>query len=224
MLDMGRTRYSPNERERMVTLFIDTAREIMDAEGLEQVSIRKVAKSAGYNSATMYLYFRDVDELITMAAMSYLSEYIRALGEEQSERRTARDTYMNTWRLFCRYSFLYPQVFHRIFFYPHSTPLEETIARYYEIYPHQLDSIGGAVNLMLRRGALESRDYAVLRPMVEEHAIGEKEAGFVSEMAVGYFRRLLDEKRRQGREADDEELTKRQMDALDFLLDGAMAG
>lgn len=216
--DMGRMRYSQDERDRMTALFVNVTRAIMDREGADQVSIRKVAKSAGYNSATMYLYFKDVDELITMASLSYLVDYCRALAKAQKGWRSARDTYIYAWEIFCRHAFLYPHVFYRIFFFQHSTPLEQTIERYYEIFPHQLDDIDGAVKQMLRGGTLESRDYRVLRPLVEEGEIGEQSAALVSTMAVGHFRQLLSEKCERGELVDDAAQARRQVEAVRFLL------
>ena len=64
---MGRNRYTPQERNKITATFIRCTREIIDLEGIQQVSIRKVAQTAGLNSATLYLYFDDADELITLA-------------------------------------------------------------------------------------------------------------------------------------------------------------
>ena len=52
-----------------MTTFIRAAREIIDAEGIDNISIRKIASLTGMNSATMYLYFPDSDVLTTMALM-----------------------------------------------------------------------------------------------------------------------------------------------------------
>ena len=76
---MGRTRYTDEERGRIMTTFIRAAREIIDAEGIDNISIRKIASLTGMNSATMYLYFPDSDVLTTMALMGYLEKYCRAL-------------------------------------------------------------------------------------------------------------------------------------------------
>lgn len=205
----------------MTALFVDVTRSIMDREGADRVSIRKVAKSAGYNSATMYLYFKDVDELITMASLSYLVDYCRALARAQQGWRTPEETYVYAWEIFCRHAFLYPHVFYRIFFFQHSTPLEQTIERYYEIFPHQLDNIDGAVYRMLRGGALESRDHRVLRPLVEDGELGERSAELISRMAVGHFRQLLSEKCERGDLVDDEAQARRQVEAVRFLLRSA---
>lgn len=49
---------------RMWKYFVDATAEIIEEEGLENVTIRKVADKAGYNSATIYNYFSEVSHLI----------------------------------------------------------------------------------------------------------------------------------------------------------------
>ena len=44
--------------------FIDAAFSIIETEGVENITIRKVAGIAGYNSSTIYNYFEDLDQLV----------------------------------------------------------------------------------------------------------------------------------------------------------------
>ena len=44
--------------------FVDATAEIIEEEGLENVTIRKVADKAGYNSATIYNYFSEISHLL----------------------------------------------------------------------------------------------------------------------------------------------------------------
>ena len=76
---MGRMKYTEEERSRIMISFIQATRKIIDTEGIDQVSIRKIANQTGMNSATMYLYFSNADVLITMASMGYLEKYCRCL-------------------------------------------------------------------------------------------------------------------------------------------------
>ena len=202
----------------MLALFIHTTREIIDTEGVDQVSIRKIAQRSGYNSATFYSYFQDLDELITISSMSYLEDYCRALANALKQPRSAYDTYLLTWELFGQYAFTYPQVFQRLFFHPHSKPLAETISRYYECFPAQLENIGGAVNQMLRGGTLEERDLPVLAPLAMEGIIRYEDMELIAALAVAHFRSLLEEKCDSGAAADNAALLARQMGAVRFLL------
>lgn len=49
---------------RMMGFFIDATAQIIEEEGIENVSIRRVSDLAGYNSSTIYNYFGDLTVLI----------------------------------------------------------------------------------------------------------------------------------------------------------------
>ena len=50
-------------RQQTMGYFINAALEIIEEEGIDSLSIRKTAEKAGYNSATLYHYFSDFEEL-----------------------------------------------------------------------------------------------------------------------------------------------------------------
>lgn len=215
---MGRKKYTESERVNMISKFVKITREIIDSDGIEQVTIRRVAKTCGYNSATLYHYFEDVDELITLSCMSYLEDYCRAWAQELKTKRSARDTYILTWELYGKYAFAYPHIFNRIFFYNHRKPLSDSIKLYYEVFPDQLENISGAINDMLRGGSLVERDYPVLRPLADAGIIRHEEIKLISVLAVCHFRNLLEEKCALGDKVDNSELIQRQTDAVNFLI------
>ena len=51
------------KRKRIMSYFINATIELMEKEGIENLTIRKVAEQAKYNSATLYHYFSNLDEL-----------------------------------------------------------------------------------------------------------------------------------------------------------------
>lgn len=201
----------------MVTNFIRATREVIDMEGIDRVSIRRVAAQAGFNSATMYLYFKDADELVTLASMSYLENYCRTLAADLPRMRAPLDIYLYTWRLFCQYAFAHPEVFYRLFYTQHRIPLEETIQRYYQIYPYQLDNISGEMSEVLHSGAMESRNRKLLLPLEEQGLIRPEHLGMINILTIGYFRWLLEECARTdplGRRGQTEQF----LTAIRFLL------
>ena len=194
---MGRTRYTDEERGRIMTTFIRAAREIIDAEGIDNISIRKIASLTGMNSATMYLYFPDSDVLTTMALMGYLEKYCRALAADMPQMKTPEDALFHSWEVFCRYAFANPCAFQHIFFCRHTFPLAEIIDRYYQLFPDQLKNISGNVLDMLREGSIEDRSWKVLWPVAQERGFSEDQARIINEMIIAYFRDLLEERCRE---------------------------
>lgn len=58
--DYGEAHLNPLQRQNM-RIFIEATKSLMDSVGEEGLSIRKIAAKAGYNSATIYNYFQDLD-------------------------------------------------------------------------------------------------------------------------------------------------------------------
>lgn len=214
---MGRNRYTPQERNKITAAFIRCAREIIDLEGIDQVSIRKVAQTAGFNSATLYLYFDDVDELITLASMSYLENYCRTLAADIPQLHSDYKIYVHTWKVFCLHAFSNPLIFHRLFFHPHSKPLETTVLRYYEIYPGQLTVADGPVREMLLAGDLGARNQKVLRPLAGEGFFPPEQTPLINDLTICYFRKLLEECQAQAGTLANQQQTERMLAAIRFL-------
>ena len=63
------------QRKRTMTYFINATEELIHEIGINKITLRKVADRAGYNSATLYNYFENLDHLIFYAAMKNIKEY-----------------------------------------------------------------------------------------------------------------------------------------------------
>jgi AcrR family transcriptional regulator len=60
---MGTTERKQRERKELTRLILDAALKMFVDEGYENVSIRKIADKIEYSPATIYLYFKDKDEI-----------------------------------------------------------------------------------------------------------------------------------------------------------------
>ena len=61
---MGIAQRKEREREEMRKLILDAAQKLFLANGYEKVSIRNIADEIEYSPATIYLYFKDKNELL----------------------------------------------------------------------------------------------------------------------------------------------------------------
>ncbi|QMW02864.1 TetR/AcrR family transcriptional regulator [Spirosoma foliorum] len=61
---MGITERKEREREEMRQLILDGAQKLFLANGFEKVSIRNIADEIEYSPATIYLYFKDKNQLL----------------------------------------------------------------------------------------------------------------------------------------------------------------
>lgn len=215
---MGRKKYSEDDRNRMITGFLRCAREIIDLEGIDQVSIRKVAQCAGYNSATIYSYFQDADELITLASIGYLENYCKTVVADIPQMKSPYEAYLHIWRVFSLHAFSSPQIFYHLFFYHHSTPLKSMINRYYEIYPNQVSGSNEMIHDMLLEGKLENRNLKIFRPAAKQLHLQEDEIGLVNDFTICYFKKLLEEHCGQEGTIAVEHSTQLMIDAINFLF------
>ncbi|HWV58727.1 MAG TPA: TetR/AcrR family transcriptional regulator [Longimicrobiales bacterium] len=104
---MGISERREREREELRTRIIEAARDIMSEEGLAGLSMRAIAERIEYSPATIYLYFRDKEEII----QEVVAEGFRRLGAamEASIRAAGPDAdvmeqYASTGRAYARFA------------------------------------------------------------------------------------------------------------------------
>lgn len=192
---MNRIEHNRHEkRKRIMSYFIQATIELMEEEGIENLSVRKVANRAGYNGATLYHYFSNLEELELFASMKCLDEYVRDISLHKQEYCNFKEWYLEQWREFCKYSFKRPRIYHFIFFSSEGTKnMLEVFRKYYEIYPHEKGKHVETYEEFLQKGDFLKRNEMVLRSVAAEQKSGltEIEIMELSEMSVLIYRGML---------------------------------
>ena len=152
------------KRKRIMSYFINATIELMEKEGIENLTIRKVAEQAKYNSATLYHYFSNLDELELFASVKCLDEYMQETLIHKAEGKDFQEWYLGQWRCFCRHSFQRPRIYNFLFFSPEGTQnLNEVFRRYYEIYPNEKEEKTEDYEGFLKEGDFFKRNEDLLR-------------------------------------------------------------
>jgi AcrR family transcriptional regulator len=76
------------QEKRMKEYFIQATKEILKSEGIQSLSVRNIATQAGYSYATMYNYFRDINELIFLCIQDFQNEcrdYVESKVKKKSD-------------------------------------------------------------------------------------------------------------------------------------------
>lgn len=174
-----------------MSYFIDAAANILEEEGKDAITIRRVANLAGYNSATLYNYFENLDHLIFYAAMRFIKDYAHSLHSYVKDSYNALEKYLTIWERFCFYSFSKPEIYYSIFFAKLNNSLEDYTQEYYKIFPEDLGSQPKDISTMLLKHDIYERDLVILKTCVEEGFFKNEDKDEINEMTLLMYQGIL---------------------------------
>lgn len=215
---MARPPYRPDQRNQILACFINAASEIMQSEGMDALTLRRVAQKAGYNSATLYNYFKDLDHLTVYASMKYFEDYNRNLSRYLSDEQDDFQRFLFMWRFFCASAFRHPYAYYNLFYGKYSNELGEIILDYYKVFPDELGDLDEIVLEMLHCGSLTERNWQMLRPVLAGSSFSMEEQERINEIILYCFKELLNQKLEQGADLDSQILIERQLDYIHVIL------
>lgn len=227
---MGRPSMSEESiRSNKVTI-IRAAMDMIRESGIQSVSARPLAARVGMNTALIYRYFKDIDEIILFACVHVLQEYseemvsasklIPALtGEADQSVPDDEQIYLLSWELFCKHAFSNPDEYNYLFFSKHSDELEKIIKEYYVLFPHeQTDDSDIILEAMFRTSNLASRNLFLLIPLLDgKHT--EQEIILINDITVSFFYSLLSRLSVRDQGVTAENQTQRMLHACRLLAD-----
>jgi len=177
-----------SKRLAVKKLFIETASDIINEKGIENITIRKVAQITEYNSATLYSYFDNLDHLIFLASLNQLKEYTGAIELYINEVNSPLLKAMKIWECFMHYSLKNPKIYHTLFFNKREKDLNRYLIEYKKIFSdNPLSSVFGIAS---PSGIHERSDY-VLAEAVEKKEILAEDISELNEMMMYIYQGLL---------------------------------
>jgi AcrR family transcriptional regulator len=104
--------------ERMKGYFVQATKEILKGEGVRGISVRNIAEQAGYSYATLYNYFKDVNELIFICVEDFLEECSEFIQNEITDVPIGIERIKSITKAYAKYFVQYPGIF-ELFFIEH---------------------------------------------------------------------------------------------------------
>lgn len=104
---MGIAERREREKERLRTQIVEAARDIVSEQGLDALSMRSIAERIEYSPATIYLYFKDKDELLRSVVeegFRRLVETWRTELESVGGKASARERYAAMGRAYALFA------------------------------------------------------------------------------------------------------------------------
>ncbi|CAN5864487.1 TetR/AcrR family transcriptional regulator [soil metagenome] len=157
---MGVAERREREREQLRWQIVDAARDLLLEEGLNGLSMRAIAERIEYSPATIYLYFKDKDELVrdvVRTGFERLGEVVTAELQRAGETAGAAEQYSSMGRAYARFAVENPSYFRVMFELPSTAELE--CREVDEDEPHGFDT---AVRMVQR--AVETGEFGALDP------------------------------------------------------------
>ena len=183
-------------RQQTMSYFINAALEIIEEEGIDSLSIRKTAEKAGYNSATLYHYFSDFEELRIFTAMKYLDQYAKDLPSYLKQAARPIEKYLKVWEFFCLHSFSHPDIFWLLFFKHVDTDWDFSyyFHAYYDIFPESWSEETANYKNMLSSANFTEREFLSLTDSLsKEHIfIPESDIHDLTTMNIMLYRGMLE--------------------------------
>ena len=191
--------------------FIEAASQIIEEEGLEAVTIRKVADIAGYNSATLYNYFENLDHLIFFSQLKHLKIYVVHLSDYVRDAKNALEKYFLIWEFFCYHSYQEPLVFHTLFFEKFKQPLRHMMEEYYTLFPEESEGISEDIEPMVMNQDLYKRNMSLLVNCMNEGLLREDHLEGLNEMSLLVYQGMLQRMLAKQSDYTPKEATQRTM-------------
>lgn len=173
---------------------IEITYNMIAKEGMEAVSVRKIAKEAGCTAPLIYIHFENLNYLIILASIRFLQPYFEEIIEYSLREPDPVNCDRLAWHSFVRYAFRNPLVFHNLFWGEGNSIYADAIFDYFQLYPQEMQNADVSYHyISISSSSLEERDLLWLERGVKEGIVAEKDAVFTSKILHSVVRsRLLD--------------------------------
>ena len=91
--------------------FITATKEILKGEGSKALSVRNIADRAGYSYATLYNYFKDQTELVSLSLLEFKDECRESVNRNIRKSNPGKSEIRSIIKGYVQYFVQYPGVF-----------------------------------------------------------------------------------------------------------------
>ena len=159
------------QKAKNAVCFIKATQELIDTEGLDKLSIRKIAEKAGFHNSTIYLYFKDLQHLILLASLKHFAEYNHTLAEYSRQQRSPEESFFAIWETFGKTVLQNPPIFYNFFFGKYSQNLTPIIRQYYELFPEEKEEYSKEIESMYYGNSIQERCLQILAPLADHPTV-----------------------------------------------------
>lgn len=179
------------KKQRVIRYFIQAATEIAQNDGMEAITIRNVSEGAGYNSATLYNYFENLEQLLAFTSINCISDYWDDIAQISLEKNTPVDRYIQIWKLYCQHSFANPSIYNYVFTITERKNILKYMRDFYELFPDKYEKFPQDIKDIIIESDPKKRDYMFLLPCIKEGYFKEDDVQDIIEFAYLLYYGLM---------------------------------
>lgn len=178
-------------KQRVIRYFINAAREIANEEGLAGITIRSVADRAGYNSASLYNYFENLNQLMAFTSIDLVAEWLHELTGIMEGPGDELDKYILGWKTFSQRSFADPTGFAYIYASENTDDVIKYFEEYFEIFPEPCEDIPEDILSLHKMKTLIDQEKLMIAPCVKAGFFNAEDASSIYNLALLLHNGLL---------------------------------
>ncbi len=115
---MGLRERREREKENLRQEILDAAREMFVAEGFQNVSMRKIADKIEYSPTTIYLYFKDKNDILMQICEETFELLYRRMQEIEKKSQSSLDCLSKGIRAYVEFGLEHPHHYEVTFIAP----------------------------------------------------------------------------------------------------------
>ncbi|MBN1463896.1 MAG: TetR/AcrR family transcriptional regulator, partial [Paludibacteraceae bacterium] len=103
------------KEQRIKEYFVQATKELLKAEGIKSLTVRNISDRAGYSYATLYNYFKDINELIFLCVNDFYGECENFVANQTAGISEPKEKLTAKIKSYINYFVEYPDIFDLFF-------------------------------------------------------------------------------------------------------------
>ena len=180
-----------NKKLKRQSYFVTEAIKMIEANGVGHLTARAVAEASGFNPASIYNYFENMDHLENLASIYFTDNYVKDLSRATRTVLTGLESYMIMWEIFLVHALNNPDLYYNVFYSAISQSGKHNLFKeYYTIFPEQRIT-GSYLSEMMEIDVIQNRGLYVLGLCAKEGSVDPSMVSYINDIQIGYTKCVM---------------------------------
>jgi AcrR family transcriptional regulator len=159
------------QEQRIKGYFLQATKDLLKSEGLQSVNVRNIADRAGYSYATLYNYFKDINDLVFLCVHDFYEECAQHVREHVKKQERGIKRLRASIRAYVDFFVQYPGIF-ALFFMENLGNFKDK-GRATEIVSFSLDKVCEEEwNYCVSKGLLQVEQVELFKSQIRHGTLG----------------------------------------------------